>query len=169
MTIAAVREVVEELESCSDYRPRGSNQIGTKIGPAKGGIGLSKPEDRNPKVDGAWDTHMTGTDAIQAAIKDLKVNYSGSSTDYPAPSSNNQKYRSKGEDGQNTKPQAPWRSKKEFESLINKGVCIRYEKGGYRSFNCPKYRSALCPNGYLSHLHEIVSEESEPDSGNESP
>ena len=110
--VAAVREVAEELESFSDYRPRGSNQIGTKIGPAKGGIGLSKLENRNPKVDGAGDTHMTGTDAILAAIRDLKVNYSGSSTDYPARSSNNPKYRSKGEDGRKTKPRAPWRSKK---------------------------------------------------------
>ena len=97
--VAAVREVAEELESFSDYRPKGSNQINTKISPAKGGIELTKLDIRNPNVDGAGDTHMTSTDAILAAIKDLKVKYSGSSTDCPARSSNYEKYNSKRDDG----------------------------------------------------------------------
>ena len=49
--------------------------MGTKIGPPKSGSTMSKLELSRPdsKVDGNGDKFMTGTDAILAAIKDLKL------------------------------------------------------------------------------------------------
>ena len=71
--VATVREVAEEVERFSDYCPKGSTQTVTKIGPPKGGIGIFMPENGGDGVDQDGDTKMSGTDAILAAIKDLKL------------------------------------------------------------------------------------------------
>lgn len=164
--VAAVKEVAIELESFTDYRPKGSNHMGTKIGPPKSGSTMSKLEPSQPdsKVDGNGDTFMTGTDAILAAIKDLQLQ-------------NKDKWRKKSKktvsrrdvspSKRKDKPRAPWRSSKEFARLIEEGVCIRCGKGGHKGPDCSVYRRAIRPKGDLSQLEENSSDEAESDSGND--
>ena len=167
--VVAVNEVAVELESFTDYRPRGSKEINTKIGPPKGGSTAftSEPSRADTNLDGNGDTYMSGTDAILAAIRDLKLINKGT-----AHSNSNKKQA--GEPPVNrkkeaTKPRAPWRNKKEFNRLIEKGVCVRCGKEGHRGPKCPNFRSAKRPRGDLSQLEEGSSDdnESDSDSGNE--
>ena len=167
--VVAVNEVAVEQESFTDYRPRGSKEINTKIGPPKGGSTAftSEPSRADTNVDGNGDKYMSGTDAILAAIRDLKLINKGT-----AHSNSNKKQA--GEPPVNrkkkaTKPRAPWRNKTEFNRLIKKGVCVRCGKEGHRGPKCPEFRSAKRARGDSSQLKEGSSDdnESDSDSGNE--
>ncbi|RKF61191.1 hypothetical protein GcC1_158022 [Golovinomyces cichoracearum] len=83
--VAAIKKVAKELESFTDYRPRGSKHTVTKIGPPKGGSTTFETESNRScsNVDRDGDTLMTGTDAILAAKKDLKLQNSESSQARP--------------------------------------------------------------------------------------
>lgn len=77
--VAEVKGVAAEIESFADYRQRGSRLTMTKIGPPKCGSAQQSFVPEEEIVDAEGDTLMTGTNAILAAIKDLKI-YQKSST-----------------------------------------------------------------------------------------
>ncbi|KAI0999168.1 hypothetical protein K3495_g9028 [Podosphaera aphanis] len=100
--IEEVREVAKELESLSDYRPKGASQTKTILGAPKSGsaqisVGI-QPEISKPKLDSDGDTVMGRTNAVLAAIKDLMESNLRSEKNP-------------------RKTRAPWRSKEEFKSV----------------------------------------------------
>lgn len=71
--VAQVKQIAAELEGLADYRPKGSSQVKTRIGPPKSGSAQYHSETVNLGVDAEGDTKMSGTDAIIAALKEIKL------------------------------------------------------------------------------------------------
>ena len=111
--VAEVREVASEIEGFANYQPKGSAQSTTQVGPPKCGSAQRQDTQYDRNVDGNGDTFMTGTDAIIAAIKELRLQ------DNSRPS-----HKKKNKLNNSKKPRAPWRSKKEFRELLDKKLCV---------------------------------------------
>ncbi|KAI0996742.1 hypothetical protein K3495_g11443 [Podosphaera aphanis] len=151
--IEEVREVAKELESLSDYRPKGASQTKTVLGAPKSGSAQAsvsiQPEISKPKLDLDGDTVMGGTNAVLAAIKDLMES--------------NLRYEKNPR-----KPRAPWRSKKEFKRLVDEGRCTRCTKKGHIGRFCHSHLPAQRPMTEVSSLETadkitvIESENEEP-------
>lgn len=108
--VAEVKITAEEVEGMSDYRPKGAHQIITKMGPSKSGsahIFFSSNPSNDINEEG--DTRMGRTDAILAAIKDLKLHQNSSAL---ANFWNKKDRKVKKHVGQNisqsSKPRTPW-------------------------------------------------------------
>ena len=94
---------------------------------------------------------MSGTNAILAAIKDLKV------------SSNAHNNKPK-----DRRPPAPWRSKEEFEQMRRDGICVRCARPGHKYQKCPTYGPARRPKtDGVNALSGFPEEGNESESGNE--
>ncbi|KAI1000887.1 hypothetical protein K3495_g7312 [Podosphaera aphanis] len=78
--VEEVREVAAELEGLVDYRPKGASQTNTVFGAPKSGsaqLDLKAPaisSGPETKLDSDGDIVMGGTNALLAAIRDLKEN-----------------------------------------------------------------------------------------------
>lgn len=170
--VSAVKEIAVELESFSDYRPKNSNQKGTKIGPPKSGSTTYKPEPirSDTAVDQDGDTIMTGTNAILAAIENLKKQSQGNGAK-PTREKKGKLKKNPEKNNESLKPRAPWRSRTEFIRLVERGVCVRCKEEGHKGEACPTYRAARRPKVDLSQLEEDPGEESESasDSGKDHP
>ncbi|POS82753.1 hypothetical protein EPUL_006109 [Erysiphe pulchra] len=150
--VSSVKAIAVELESFCEYRPKNSNQVETKPGPPKSGRTSYKPEQNwsDTAVDEDGDTIMSGTNAILAAIENLKIQTLGGKAK-PIRGKNGEletgpekKYK------ESPKSRAPWRSLTEFNRLGDA---------------CPTYRAARRPKVDLSQLEEESEEESESASG----
>ncbi|RKF57566.1 hypothetical protein OnM2_073069, partial [Erysiphe neolycopersici] len=75
---------------------------------------------------------MSGTDAILAAIKDLKLHQNSTTLaglwNKDSKKINDQVGQSK---SQQSKPRAPWRKKSEFYRLIEENRCVRCTEAGH--------------------------------------
>lgn len=137
--VEEVREVAAELEGLADYRPKGASQTNTVLGPPKSGsaqLDSRAPAISNesePKLDSERDIVMGGTNALLAALRDLKENGI-------APHKATKK------------PRAPWRSKEEFKKLVDEGKCTRCTKKGHIGRFCHSHLPAHRPMGSVSAL-----------------
>lgn len=152
--VEEVMEVAAELEALADYRPKGATQTSTVLGAPKSGSAQSyistEPNARTPKLDSDGDISMGGTNAVLAAIRELKESGIG-------PQKKN-----------NKKPRAPWRSKEDFNRLFKEGRCTRCTKKGHVGKYCDSYSSAQRPEVDTNSL-ETVNKLSLVESENEGP
>lgn len=115
---------------------------------------------------------MQDNNALLAAIKtliDQKVSTSIASLSSEAGPSKPKGQRNKAPE-RRKKPAAPWRSKKEFIQLRDKGLCTRCAKSGHITWKCPNFSPAQQPISNISNLEDDIdckSEISEEASGNE--
>ena len=173
--VSSVKEIAVELESFSDYRPKNSNQIGTKIGPPKSGSTTYRLElnHSDTAVDQDGDTIMASTNAILAAIENLKIQSQGGEAKPKRVKTGKLKTIPEKKYDESHKPRAPWRPRTEFNRLVEKGVCVRCKKKGHKGEACPTYRAARRPKFGISQLEEEPGEESESasdlDSGKDLP
>ncbi|KHJ30603.1 hypothetical protein EV44_g1345 [Erysiphe necator] len=115
-------------------------------------------------VDQDCDTIMSGTNAILAAIENLKIQTQVGK----AKPTRGKKGKSKTSPPQKKskeplKPRAPWRSLTEFNRKVEREACIRCKKEGHKGEACPTYREARWPKENLSQLEEESGENEEED------
>lgn len=148
--VEEVREIAKDLESLEDYRPKGAIQTKTVLGTPKSGSAQvfvnSQLESQGPKLDSDGDTLMGGTNAILAAINDLKKGGWGPQQ-------------------VTSKPRAPWRTKEDIKKLIEEGRCTRCTKKGHIGKFCRSHLPAQRPVTEISALDGNLENES----GNEEP
>lgn len=111
---------------------------------------------------------MTGTNAILAAIENLKIQSQGGRAKPTRGKKGKLKTNPEKKNNESLKPRAPWRSRTEFNRLVERGVCVRCEKEGHKGEACPTYRAARRPKVDLSQLEEDSGEESESESESDS-
>jgi len=133
-------------------------QATTPVGPPKCGSAQRQATQYDGNFDGNGDTFMKGTDAIIAAIKELRLQDNSRPSNKKKNKLNNSK-----------KPRAPWRSKKKFRELLDKKLCVQCEENGHNGPTFPKFRAATRPEAIISHLEKTSNTEEESDSENEEP
>lgn len=169
--VTEVKEVADKLEALPDYRPKGATRISTRLGPPKSGNALSK--DKEPARDLDGDIVMKDVDSILSVLSNLlkdRNTESLASVNPKSKSRTNQENRHS-ESSPVKRPPAPWRSKKDFERLIEKNLCVRCTRPGHIGKDCRKFSRAKRPKSNLNASDMIEEEEEEetPDSGNEEP
>lgn len=165
--VTEVKEVADKLEALPDYRPKNSTKISTRLGPPKSGSVHSRSAESSKDHDG--DTIMRDVDSILAAVSHLLEDRQGNSranvNSYPMKDSQSESSPSR-------KPPAPWRSRKEFDQLIKKRLCVRCTRPGHLGRGCRKFSLAKRPRSEVNSADLVRKEEGEKDSsdlGNEEP
>ncbi|POS86515.1 hypothetical protein EPUL_000556 [Erysiphe pulchra] len=169
--VSKVKDIAADLEGLPGYKTKGSHNSVTKYGAPKGGSVIF-PQQNNTRIDADGDTIMQDNNALLAAIKVL-IDEKGS-TSIASLSSKVGSSKTKGKKNRvpgKKKPAAPWRSKKEFIQLRDKGLCTRCAKSGHITWKCPSFSPAQQPFSDLSMVEEEVDSKSETseeeESGNE--
>ncbi|KAI0999355.1 hypothetical protein K3495_g8840 [Podosphaera aphanis] len=161
-----MKEVAAELESFADYRPKGAPQTSTKLGAPKSGS--TQNFSGQTSVDAEVDVVMGGTNALLAALRELTTQKAYSK----ARNGNSSEGKSRPREelsSKHPKTRAPWRSKSEFNRLLEEGVCTRCTKKGHIGRDCRKFRPAQRSEGDISSV-AIEQEDFEScSSGNDEP
>lgn len=144
--VAGVKEVADKLEALPDYRPKGAIKISTKLGPPKSGGVPSKS--REPVKDSDGDIVMKDIDFILSALSNILKDRDGESVASVNPRSNSRPKRQshQSESGSSRRPPAPWRSKKDFERLVEKNLCVRCTRPGQLGRDCKKLVEQIALN-----------------------
>ncbi|KAI0994292.1 hypothetical protein K3495_g13890 [Podosphaera aphanis] len=164
--VAEVKEVADKLEALPEYRPRGSTKTSTRLGPPKSGSVLARSRESVQDQDG--DTIMRDVDSILAAVSHLLQDRQISSV--ASVNSRPTKGEFQSEPNSSRKPPAPWRSKREFDQLVRKSVCVRCTRPGHIGRDCRKFGRARRPGSEVCSANVTQEEGVEEDSsisGNE--
>lgn len=129
--VLTVKIIAERLENLPSYRPKGATKTKTWFlnHPGTKTTYYQQPEH---SVDADGDTSMGGINGIAAAVANLTTMLQAS-----------QSLGSK-------KPAAKWKDKATYQKCWDKNLCMRCEKKGHSSYDCPRFGPAKKPAKVLS-------------------